>query len=388
MDTVLIWVGIALCLSQSAMFSGLNLALFSVGRLRLEAEVEHGNKGAARILKLRRDANFLLCTILWGNVSVNVGLALLMNSALAGIAGFLVSTFGITLIGEIVPQAYFSRNALRVGALFSPVIRFYKILLFPVAKPSALLLDGWIGKEGPSFYRERDIETILEKHIREQDSEIGATEGRGALNFLDLDDRLIAEEGSAVVPETIYSFSTNMDLPVIPELGSPEGEAFLKALKTHHDKWAIITDENDEPRIVLETEPYLYSHYATDEEVNPYDYCHRPVVIKEPNATLDSVLDQFVVEAEHREDVIIDRDVIIYWGEGGKRIVTGADILGRLLRGIAKRERDPSVGTEVPVDVLDEIEDEEIGVEQEVEVKQHSRKHSHSSAPAPTGPIV
>jgi len=36
--TVLVWLGIAFCISQSAMFSGLNLAVFSVSRLRLEVE--------------------------------------------------------------------------------------------------------------------------------------------------------------------------------------------------------------------------------------------------------------------------------------------------------------------------------------------------------------
>ncbi|NIQ31706.1 MAG: DUF21 domain-containing protein, partial [Acidobacteria bacterium] len=79
------WAGIAFCLSQSAMFSGLNLAFFSVSRLQLEAEAEQGNAAALRVLRLRDDANFLLCTILWGNVSVNVLLALLSESVLAGV---------------------------------------------------------------------------------------------------------------------------------------------------------------------------------------------------------------------------------------------------------------------------------------------------------------
>jgi CBS domain containing-hemolysin-like protein len=34
----LTWLGIALCLGQAGMFSGLNLAVFSVSRLKLEAE--------------------------------------------------------------------------------------------------------------------------------------------------------------------------------------------------------------------------------------------------------------------------------------------------------------------------------------------------------------
>ena len=96
------------------MFSGLNLAFFSIGRLRLETEVENGNQSAARILALRKDANFLLSTILWGNVSVNVIPAMLMDSVIpgTGLIAFFVSTVGITFLGEILPQAYFSRNAM------------------------------------------------------------------------------------------------------------------------------------------------------------------------------------------------------------------------------------------------------------------------------------
>jgi len=31
---------------------------------------------------------------------------------------------------------------------------------------------------------------------------------------------------------------------------------------------------------------------------------------------------------------VIDRDIILVWGKEEKRVITGADILGRLLRGI------------------------------------------------------
>ncbi len=60
----LTWLSIIFCLSQSAMFSGLNLALFGVTRLRLEVEVASGSKAAAKVLKLRKNSNFLLTTIL------------------------------------------------------------------------------------------------------------------------------------------------------------------------------------------------------------------------------------------------------------------------------------------------------------------------------------
>ena len=48
---------------------------------------------------MRRDSNFLLTTILWGNVGVNVLLTLLSDSVLAGLAAFLFSTVVITVFG-------------------------------------------------------------------------------------------------------------------------------------------------------------------------------------------------------------------------------------------------------------------------------------------------
>jgi CBS domain containing-hemolysin-like protein len=74
---LLTWTGIALCLSQAAMFSGLNLAVFSVSRLRLEIEAALGDRQASQVLALRADPNLTLTTILWGNVAVNVILTLL-----------------------------------------------------------------------------------------------------------------------------------------------------------------------------------------------------------------------------------------------------------------------------------------------------------------------
>jgi CBS domain containing-hemolysin-like protein len=107
LSNVLIWIGIACCITQSAIFSGLNLAIFSISKLRLEVEAASGNREAVQLLALRQDSNFTLATVLWGNVTINVLLTLLSNSVLAGIGAFAFSTIVITLFGEIVPQAYF-----------------------------------------------------------------------------------------------------------------------------------------------------------------------------------------------------------------------------------------------------------------------------------------
>lgn len=91
------WIGIGICLMHSSLFSGLNLALFGLTRLRLEVEAGSGNRHAIEILSLREDSHFLLTTILWGNVAFNTLLAILSNSVLTGIMAFVFSTSGFRL---------------------------------------------------------------------------------------------------------------------------------------------------------------------------------------------------------------------------------------------------------------------------------------------------
>src|SRR5277367_415484 len=99
-SSVWIWLGIVACLVQSALFAGLNLAVFSLSQLRIQIEVDGGNADAASVLELRKNSNQVLATIIWGNVSTNVLLTILSDSVLAGVEAFLFSAVVITLLGE------------------------------------------------------------------------------------------------------------------------------------------------------------------------------------------------------------------------------------------------------------------------------------------------
>jgi metal transporter CNNM len=189
-----IWSGIVACIVQSALFSGLNLAVFSLALLRLQIEADGGNADAARVLELRKDTNQLLATVIWGNVTTNVLLTLLSDSVLTGIGAFVFSAFAITLLGEIFPQAYFSRNALRMTARFLPFLNFYLFVLYPLTKPTAMVLDWWLGREGITYLRERDIRSLIGRTAA-SGGDIGKLEATGAQNFLDLDDVPVSEEG-------------------------------------------------------------------------------------------------------------------------------------------------------------------------------------------------
>ena len=333
----MLWIGIAFCISQSAMFSGLNLAFFSLSRLQLEIESKQGNKIAQRILALREDSNFLLTTILWGNVSINVLLTLLSDSALAGVFAFLFSTVFITVFGEILPQAYFSRNALKMASLLAPVLKFYQFLLYPVARPCASVLDAWLGKEGIVFFREKELITILQTHVESDLSELDHIEGVGALNFLKIDDVRVVEEGEVVDESSILRLPAKVDFPLIPEISRTADDEFLRAVHTSGRRWVVLANEADEPLFLLDADGALRAALMdTDQPFDIYDYCIRPLVIRDGNRTLTEVISYLksLPSESLAEDGAIDYDAVLIWGDQ-RRIITGADILGKLLKGIS-----------------------------------------------------
>ncbi len=334
--TLLTWAGILVCLTQSGMLSGLNLGLFSVGKLELEVEAKKGNARARRVRELRKDANFALVTILWGNVGVNVLLALLSGSVMGGVAAFLFSTVIITIFAEILPQSYFTRNALRMAALLAPVLRVYQVVLYPVARPTAWVLDRWLGGEEIRFYRERDLRRVIELHMETEGSEIARVEGQGALNFLELDDVPMDEEGEPVDPESVVTLEFEGPRPRFPEITPSPDDPFLRKISRPGKSWVVLVDEADEPRLVLQTAGFLREALFAPERFHPHRHCHRPIVARDPAARLGDLIQRYRTRrGTAGGDDIVEDDVILLWSDK-PRVVTGTDILGRLLRGIAR----------------------------------------------------
>lgn len=334
---VIKWVGIFICLLHSAMFSGLNLGFFGLSRLKLEVQADSGNKEAERILSLRQDAHFLLATLLWGNVASNVMLALLSESMLTGIGAFAFSTLGITFFGEICPQAYLSRHALKTSKFLVPIVRFYQIVLFPFAKPMAILLDSWLGKEQIGYFKENELMHMLHRHAGSVDSDVDLIETMGAMNFLELDDIKLSEEGELLNPLSIIELPiTDRGLPKFPSFNRDAQDPFIQRVHASREKWVIFSNPIHGPILVLNADQFLRDVMYSKDLKSIYTYCHRPIVIKDASITLGEAIDKLKVHPEHTEDDVVDNDIICYWGDE-KRIITGADILGRLLRGITKQ---------------------------------------------------
>ena len=331
-------IGIFICLMHAAMFSGVNLGLFGVSRLRLEVLGDLNDKNALRILSLRKDAHFLLATILWGNVSANVLIAMLTDSFLTGFLAFCFATFVITFLGEIFPQAYFAKHALRVSIILVPFMKFYQVILYPIAKPTALLLDRLIGREGIIYFKEIELITMLKRYANTNINDVERLESLGAVNFLNLDDVKVDEEGEIINPSSVISLPvTEQGKPQFPEYTKSPEDPFFQKINASKEKWVVVTDLVSNPIMVLDADQFLREAIYGKDHPNIFTYCHRPIIVTIPGTKMGEVIFKFKVTAEHAEDDVVDNDIIIFWGEQ-KRIITGADILGRLFRGIVERE--------------------------------------------------
>ncbi|XP_052006887.1 metal transporter CNNM2-like isoform X2 [Xyrauchen texanus] len=159
-----IFIAMLLCLS--GMFSGLNLGLMALDPMELRIVQNCGTEKeknyAKKIEPVRSQGNYLLCSLLLGNVLVNTTLTILLDDiAGSGLIAVVVSTIGIVIFGEIVPQAICSRHGLAVGANTIFLTKFFMILTFPASYPVSKLLDHVLGQEiGTVYNREKLLEML------------------------------------------------------------------------------------------------------------------------------------------------------------------------------------------------------------------------------------
>jgi hypothetical protein len=162
-------------------------------------------------------------------------------------------------------------------------------------------------------------------------------EGMGALNFFALDDLPVTEEGVLVDPLSIITLPFKDGLPQCPEFERSPADPFLRKLQASGKKWVIVTDDAGTPQVVLDSDAFLRDALFESGSFDAYSYCHRPIVVPEVKTTIGQVLWMLKIRPERTDDHIIDKDIILVWN-GEKRVITGADIFGRLMKGIAARE--------------------------------------------------
>lgn len=139
-------LSIMFMVALSAFFSASETAFTSVNRIRLKNQAARGDKRSQRALKLTRDYDNVLSTILVGNNVVNIissATATLLFVSLSPRYGTTLATIVMTVVvlifGEITPKTLAKENAEKFAKFSAPVLSVLMLLL----KPVNLFFQNW-----------------------------------------------------------------------------------------------------------------------------------------------------------------------------------------------------------------------------------------------------
>ncbi len=173
-------------LALSALCSGLNVALISLSLQDLQRKAKLGNVYAQKVLPFRKKTHLTLAAILLTNVAAVSATSLVLESVLFGLAAGIITTLLIVTFGEILPQAYFSHNALKYMARLKWVLHAMIFITYPFSKPLQLLLDNLFKGQKSHLHTRQELGVIISEHMGHNESELDEDEVeiiRGALQL-------------------------------------------------------------------------------------------------------------------------------------------------------------------------------------------------------------
>ncbi|MEO0558971.1 MAG: hemolysin family protein [Bacteroidota bacterium] len=334
-------IGVFVCLlGLSALFSGSEVALFSITAGEREALDTLGSRSAKRVLALLDRPRRLLVAILMLNTVVNVGAAILSTQVVLAFAeayawsptvvlvvNVLALTFILLVVSEIAPKLLASRQPVRfaqgVAPLLSPLVR----LLSPVAD----LLAGLAMRLQTRFRADED--PLSSDDIKTM-ADVGEAQGS-----LEEEERAlihsIVEFGETTVREVMVS---RVDMKALPETATLD-DALDTIRESGHSRFPLYRDDLDHLLGVVYAKDLLpYLDDAGGDGAAPdihWETIARQPQYVPPSKPLDDMLSDFQRTSTHMA-IVVDE----YGGTAG--LVTLEDLL-----------------EEVVGEIRDELDDEE-----------------------------
>jgi len=188
---------LVLLIALTGVFTGGETGLYSLSRLRVEAEARAGHRSARIIRRLLRDDAGLLATVLIGynlmvELSTYAGARLLERLGLAGSQRELVLALVLTpivfLFAEFLPKDLFLRRPHTLLGYSAPLIAAAKILFLPLAWPLRVasgVFERALGLESHELARVHGREAVIEL-LQESEAPVLPHTERMARNALEL----------------------------------------------------------------------------------------------------------------------------------------------------------------------------------------------------------
>ncbi|OBZ91946.1 Protein MAM3 [Choanephora cucurbitarum] len=151
-------------------FAGLTLGLMGLDETNLHVLTQSGSetekKHAKQVLRLlHRGKHWVLVTLLLSNVIVNETLPIILDGVLGGgWKAVVISTALIVIFGEVIPQSICVRYGLAIGAKTAPMVLALMYVMYPIAYPTAKLLDYVLGESHGTIYKKAGLKSLVSLH--------------------------------------------------------------------------------------------------------------------------------------------------------------------------------------------------------------------------------
>ena len=268
----------------SGYFSGLEVALVSIRRSKIEQMVKDKVKGASSLHKLKSNPSRMMSSVNLGNnlasiaataLATDISLKFFGDDGLAIAIG--IMTFLILIFGEITPKTYCNANAAKVAIKNSRILLIFGYVFFPIVWIFEIITKGMIKLTGssdmPPGLTEDEIKEVVEqgykdKAIEKQESELV----HGALNFDDIVIRTV------MTPRTkMFKLNSKMMLfEALPEIN-----------KSGFSRIPVFADNTDQIVGIVHVRDVL-KKLESDEKVIPLEQIMRePVFVSQEKRVSD-----------------------------------------------------------------------------------------------------
>lgn len=305
------------CLVASAFFSATDLVYGMVDQDRLTKAASDGNKKAALALKIAKDYEWSISSILFGNNVVNIIASSFVTllGLMMGIEAWLPFAFGVIIIVfcEFLPKAIAKRFnyslALKCAGLVQ-IVKYLFIVVYPISQLFVLISKLFKKK---SIEEDEIDEEVLTEMVDTMEENDMIEEGEAELvrSAIDLNDIQAFEIMTPRVD--VFFINIEDDIEEILE----EGEIF------RHSRIPVYEDTTDNIVGILPIKSLLRAVLKGEKITDIMSLCYKPLFIPRNHQILD-LLSEFK-ETKIHIAVVVDE----YGGTEG--IITMEDVLEEIV---------------------------------------------------------
>lgn len=285
---------ILILLVFSAFFSGMEAAIFSIGKFRVKSLLFENIRGAKSLSRVKEDPGKTLSTLLLLNDLVNIGASSVaaviisqifiqhhLNPVFFVVLEIFLMTFILLILGEITPKTIALNNAEFFGLNLSFIIVFLNKITEPVTALTAKIVHLIIPQRNIAVISEQDILTML---MEAKKMEI-LDENEEQLGYR------ILKFGRALVEEVLVPASQVVGLKVDKTLS----EAMEIIKESGHSRVVVYDDKN---RVVgvLYAKDILSQALPLETKIS--EVMRKPFFVLK-NKPIDELLTEFRKKAVH-----------------------------------------------------------------------------------------